>query len=41
MKEEVIDEILDILEVLRLSNLLSMDIVRGVAMHITAQLKVL
>lgn len=40
LKEEVIDEILDILEILRLSKLLSMDIVRGVAMLITAFLRV-
>lgn len=34
MKEEMVDEILDILEIFRLSNLLSMDIARGVAMVI-------
>ena len=40
MKEEMIDEILDILEILRLSNLLSVDIVRAVAMLIAVGLKV-
>ncbi len=41
MKEEVIEEILDILEILRLSKLLSVDIVRGVAMLIAEGFKVL
>ena len=39
-RKKTLDEVLDILEVLRISNLLSMDIVRGVAMFMTEMLKV-